>query len=78
MKQRKEWVPPGDTPKLRVKQDLHPKKRMICVWWDWEVYVNLYVIKVIPQPRIQQRIVSGNDRGISRNKRLFANKFKDY
>ena len=24
MKQRKEWVAPGDMPKLRVKPDLHP------------------------------------------------------
>ena len=31
MKQRKEWVAPGDTPKPRVKPDLHPKKTMICV-----------------------------------------------
>ena len=32
MKQRKEWVAPGDTPKPRVKPDLHPRKTMICVW----------------------------------------------
>ena len=32
MKQRKEWVAPGDRPKPRVKPDLHPKKTMICVW----------------------------------------------
>ena len=31
MKQRKGWVTPGDTPKPRVKQDLHPKKKMICI-----------------------------------------------
>lgn len=36
MKQRKEWVPPGGKPKSRVKQDLHPKKTMISVWWDYE------------------------------------------
>lgn len=35
-KHRKEWTAPGDTPKPRVKQDLHPKKIMICVWWDCE------------------------------------------
>ena len=32
MKQRKEWVAPGDTPKPKVKLDLHPRKIMICVW----------------------------------------------
>ena len=34
IKQRKEWVAPGDMPKLRVKPDLHARKTMICVWWD--------------------------------------------
>ena len=40
MKQRKEWVAPGDTPKSRVKPDLYPKKIMICIWWDWEGMVH--------------------------------------
>ncbi|KAK6760575.1 hypothetical protein RB195_021874 [Necator americanus] len=40
MKQRKEWVAPGGTPKPRAKQVLHPKKTMICVWWDWEGLVH--------------------------------------
>ncbi|VDM68891.1 unnamed protein product, partial [Strongylus vulgaris] len=34
MKQRKEWMAPGDTPMPKVKPDLHPKKIMI-VWRDW-------------------------------------------
>ena len=40
MKQRKEWVAPGDTPKPRVKPGLLPRKTMICVWWDWEAMVH--------------------------------------
>ena len=40
MKQRKEWVAPGDMPKLRVKPDLHTRKTMICVWCDWESMVH--------------------------------------
>ena len=40
MKQRKEWVAPGDMPKPRVKPDLHPRKTMICIWWDWEGMVH--------------------------------------
>ena len=31
MKQRKKRVAPGDTPKPRVKPDLHPRKTMICI-----------------------------------------------
>ncbi|UYV67487.1 hypothetical protein LAZ67_5000879 [Cordylochernes scorpioides] len=26
----------GDTPKPRIKQDIHPQKAMICVFWDCE------------------------------------------
>ena len=36
MKQRKEW----DTSKPRVKPNLHPRKTMICIWWDWEGMVH--------------------------------------
>ena len=45
MKQRKEWVAPGDTPKSRVKPDLHPRKTMICFWWDWEGMVHWKMLK---------------------------------
>ena len=31
MKQRKEWVATADTPKPKVKPDLHPRKTMICI-----------------------------------------------
>ena len=40
MKQRKEWVASGDTPKPRVKPGLNPRKITICVWWDWEGMVH--------------------------------------
>ena len=40
MTQRKEWVAPGDMLKSRVKPDLHPRKTMICIWWDWEGMVH--------------------------------------
>ncbi|QQP32403.1 Uncharacterized protein FKW44_024329 [Caligus rogercresseyi] len=35
MKLRKEWVA-KETRGSRNQTDLHYKKRMICVWWDWE------------------------------------------
>ena len=31
---------PEDAPKLRVKPDLHPRKTMICIWWDREGMVH--------------------------------------
>lgn len=37
---KKEWVAPWGTPKPRVKSDLHPKKTMACVSWDWEGMVH--------------------------------------
>ena len=49
MKQRKEWVAPGDTPKPRVKPDLHPRKTMICVWWDWEGMVHWEMLEGMPR-----------------------------
>ena len=45
MKQRKESVAPGNMPKPRVKPDLHPRKTMICVWWDWEGIVHWEMLK---------------------------------
>ncbi|KAK6027056.1 transposase, partial [Ostertagia ostertagi] len=40
VKQRKQWICAGDTPTPRVRQDLHPEKIMLCVWWDWEGIVH--------------------------------------
>lgn len=45
MRQRKEWVPKGVTPKPRVKKELHPKKTMICVWWNWEGLVHWEILE---------------------------------
>ena len=45
MKQRKEWVALGDMPKPRVKPDLHPRKTMICIWWDWEGMVHWEILE---------------------------------
>uniref|UniRef100_A0A1I7X1C4 HTH_48 domain-containing protein n=1 Tax=Heterorhabditis bacteriophora TaxID=37862 RepID=A0A1I7X1C4_HETBA len=36
MKQRKEWLSSGKQAIPRVKQDVHPRKTMFRVWWDWE------------------------------------------
>ena len=45
MKRRKEWVAPGDMPKLKVKPDLHPRKTMICIWWNWKGMVHWEILE---------------------------------
>ena len=45
MNQRKERVASGDMPKPRVKPDLHPRKTMIYIWWDWEGMVHWEMLK---------------------------------
>ena len=35
VKHRKEWVNRGEPATPRPKQDLHPRKTMISVWWDY-------------------------------------------
>lgn len=34
IKQRKEWVSRNEQAKPRVKSALHPKRSMLCIWWD--------------------------------------------
>ena len=36
MRRRKQWVSPGEQATPLPKQDLHPQKTMLCVWWDWK------------------------------------------
>ncbi|GFY71969.1 transposase [Trichonephila inaurata madagascariensis] len=45
MYQRKEWRVPTDTPKPRVKHDLHPKKTIVSVWWDLESMVHWQILE---------------------------------
>lgn len=45
MKQRKEWLIPGKQATPRVKQDLHPRKTMLCVWWDWEGIIHYELLE---------------------------------
>lgn len=42
-KERKEWLSPDKQATLRAKLDLHPRKTMLCVWWNQEgvVYYEL-------------------------------------
>ena len=40
MKQRKEWLSPKKQAPPQAKQELHPRKKMLCVWWDWEEIIH--------------------------------------
>jgi len=31
---KKQWLNPGQKPLTDVKADLHPKKVLLCIWWD--------------------------------------------
>ena len=30
---KRQWLKPGQVAKSMPKADLHPKKRMLCIWW---------------------------------------------
>ena len=29
-----EWLDPSENPSPRISKPLHPKKKLLCVWWD--------------------------------------------
>ena len=37
------WSQKKPTP--LVKQDLHPRKTMLCVWWDWEGIIHYELLE---------------------------------
>ena len=45
MKQRKEWLSPDKQETPRAKQDLHLRKTMLCVWWDWEGIIHYKLLE---------------------------------
>lgn len=40
IRQRKEWASRNEQATSRVKPDLHPKKSMLCIWWDMKGIVH--------------------------------------
>ena len=36
IKRKRSWVKPNDSPIQQPKADLHPKKVLLSVWWDWK------------------------------------------
>ena len=45
MKQRKECLSPNKQATPRAKQDLHPRKTMLCIWWDWEGIIHYELLE---------------------------------
>ncbi|XP_023230347.1 histone-lysine N-methyltransferase SETMAR-like [Centruroides sculpturatus] len=35
VKRKRSWCKHGDAPSTSAKASLHPKKVMLCIWWDW-------------------------------------------
>ena len=43
---KRQWINPEDLPEPEPKNDLHPKKVMLSVWWDFEgiIYYELLLL----------------------------------
>ena len=48
-KGRKESISPDKQATPRAKQDLHPRKTMLCIWWDMEGIVHYELLGKIKQ-----------------------------
>ena len=45
LKKRKEWLSPNKLATPRTKPELHPRKAMICVWWDCEGVIHYEMLE---------------------------------
>ena len=43
---KRSWCLRNDSPKQQPKQDIHVKKAMLCVWWD---YKGIIYFEILPQ-----------------------------
>lgn len=34
VRHKRQWLDPGEKPQSEVKADMHPKKVLLCIWWD--------------------------------------------
>ena len=79
VRRRKQWLDPGQKSLPDVKSDLHPKRIMLCVWWDMKgviyfevldnnqtVNSNLYSqqLQRLNEVLFQKRPVLANQKGV--------------
>jgi histone-lysine N-methyltransferase SETMAR len=44
-KQRKEWLSPEKQGTPHLKPDLHPRKTMLCIWWDMKGIIHYQLLE---------------------------------
>ena len=79
VRRRKQWLDPDQKPFPDVKSDLHPKKIMLCVWWDMKgviyfellnthetINANVYSqqLQRLNEVLLQKRPVLANQKGV--------------
>lgn len=46
VKRRREWVSPDKNATPHPKPDLHPRKTMLSIWWDWKGIIHYELLEV--------------------------------
>lgn len=45
-KRKNQWLSPGQVPIPTFKPGLHPKKALLCIWWDYRGIIHLEMLKM--------------------------------